>query len=126
MAATDDIAKLLKTYEQAMVASDPDLAASCWTTDGVLIPAMLPTATGPAIHDTYVRTFAAVRLDFTFTIDEIVVINDTFTYARTRSKGTQTILASSVETSGSNRELYLFRNDSGSWRIARYMFNQAA
>jgi hypothetical protein len=66
MAAPDDIANLLTTYEQAMVASDPDLAASCWTTDGVLIPAGLPTATGPAIRDTYVQAFAAVRFDFTF------------------------------------------------------------
>ena len=61
IATPEDIANLLKTYEQAMNASDPDLAASCWTTDGVLIPAMLPTAAGPAIHDTYAQTFAAVQ-----------------------------------------------------------------
>lgn len=126
MAAPDDIADLLTTYEQAMVASDPDLAASCWTTDGVLIPAGLPIDTGPAIHDTYVQTFAAVRFEFTFSIDELVVIDDTVAYARTRSDGTQTVLANGVENPGSNREMFIFRNDNGSWKIARYMFNQAA
>jgi ketosteroid isomerase-like protein len=126
MAAPDDIANLLTTYGQAMVAGDPNLAASCWTADGVLIPAGLPTVTGPAIHDTYVQTFAAVRLDFTFSIDELVVIDDTVAYARTRSDGTQTVLANDVETPGSNREMFIFRNDNGSWKIARYMFNQAA
>jgi uncharacterized protein (TIGR02246 family) len=126
MAAPDDIAKLLTTYEQAMVASDPDLAASCWTTDGVLMPAGLPTAAGPVIRDTYVQAFAAVRFDFTFSIDELVVVGDTVAYARTRSDGTQTVLANGAGTPGSNREMFIFRNDNGSWKIARYMFNQAA
>ena len=126
MAAPDDIAELLTTYQQAMVASDPDLAASCWTAGGVLMPTGLPTATGPAIHDTYVQAFAVVRFDFTFSIDELVVIDETVAYARTRSDGTQTVLANGVETPGSNRELFIFRKDNGSWKIARYMFNQAA
>ena len=124
MAAADDIAALLEPYEQAMVGGDPDLAASCWTDDGVLIPAALPTATGQAIRETYVRTFAAVRLDFAFTIDELVVMSDTYAYLRTRSNGTQTVLATGTETPGSNRELFILRHDSGAWRFARYLYNQ--
>jgi len=52
--------------------------------------------------------------------------DDTVAYARTRSDGTQAVLANGVETRGSNREMFIFRNDNGSWKIARYMFNQAA
>jgi hypothetical protein len=92
MTTHDDTADVLTTYARAMGACAPDLAASCWTTDGVLMGATLPTAIGPAINETYVQVFAAMSFEFTFTIDELIVIDDTLVYGCTHSNGTQTVL----------------------------------
>lgn len=55
--------------------------------------------------------------------DEVTVVGD-FAYARTRSEGTQTILATDETTSEANRELFTFAKEDGRWKIARYLFNK--
>ena len=123
----DQIRELLDTYERALNTSDADLAASCYTPDGVFMPTTLPTVTGANIADGYRQIFGAIRLNATFTIDELVVTGDDTAYALTRSNGTQTVLATGDESPESNREIFLFyRTDSDGWKIARYMFNKSA
>ncbi len=123
MSAENEIRELLKTYENLLNASDVR-AAACYTSDGVFLPAGLPTVVGGAMADAYARLFEAIRLKVTFTIDELVVASEEVAYALTQSHGTQTVLATGTDSVESNREMFIFRRENGSWKIARYMFNQ--
>ena len=121
----NQIHDLLATYERSLNMSDADLAASCYTADGVFMPTALPTVTGADMADGYRRIFDAIRLDVAFTIDELVVTSDETAHAMTRSNGTQTVLATEDESVESNREIFLFkRTNTDGWKISRYMFNK--
>ncbi len=124
MSAEDEIRDLLKSYERALNTSDAALAVTCYTSDGVFMPTTLPTAAGAALREAYDRTFDAIGLHVTFTIDELVVASDTVAYALTRSNGVQTTRATGVESAESNREVFIFGRENGAWKIARYLFNQ--
>jgi uncharacterized protein (TIGR02246 family) len=122
----DRIRSLLATYEQSLNTSDAALAASCYTSDGIFMPTTLPTAEGADMQDAYRQIFDAIRLDVTFTIDELEVTSDTTAYAVTRSNGSQTVLATGDQSAESNRENFLLRHTDAGWKIARYMFNKPA
>ena len=64
MSAEDEIRALLKTYENLLNASDVR-AAACYTSDGVFIPAGLPTVVGSAMADAYAGLFKVLRLELT-------------------------------------------------------------
>ena len=121
------IQDLLATYERSLNTSDADLAASCYTADAVFMPTTLPTVSRADMAGGYRAIFDAIRLDVTFTIDELTVTSDTTAYALTRSNGTQTLLSTGDQTAESNREIFLLeRTDTDGWRISRYMFNKPA
>jgi uncharacterized protein (TIGR02246 family) len=122
----DQIRSLLAVYEQALNTSDAALAVSCYTPDGIFMPTTLPTAEGADMEGAYRQIFGAIRLDVTFTIDELEITSDHSAYALTRSNGTQTVLATGESTTDSNRETFLFRHTDTGWKIARYMFNKPA
>jgi uncharacterized protein (TIGR02246 family) len=124
MSAEDDIRVVLATYERALNTDDTELAASCYTVDGIFMPTGLPTAAGPQLVQAYAHTFAAIHLDVSFTIDEIAVASDTVAYALTRSNGTQTTHGTGQQSSESNREMFVFHRADGDWKIARYIFNK--
>ena len=90
----DQIRALLATYEQSLNTSDTELAASCYAPNGSFMPASLPTAEGADIEGAYRQIFDAIRLDVTFTIDELEVTSDQTAYALTRSNGTQASVSS--------------------------------
>ncbi len=122
----DQVRSLLATYQQSLNNSDAALAASCYTRDGIFMPTTLPTAEGPNMQAAYQQIFDAIRLDVTFTIDELEITSDDSAYALTRSNGTQTVLATGDQTAESNREIFVFRHTDTGWKIARYMFNKPA
>ena len=105
----DQIRELLDTYERSLNTSDADLAASCYTADGIFMPTTLPTVTGSDMADGYRQIFDAIRLNVTFTIDELAVTDTDTAYALTRSNGTQTVLATGHQAAESNREMFLFQ-----------------
>ncbi len=119
------IRDLLDTYEQSLNASDAALAATCYTPDGIFMPTTLPTATGADVEDAYRQIFEAIKLDVTFTIDELVIASDTVAYALTHSNGTQTVLATNDQSVETNREIFVFAKTGVGWKISRYMFNKA-
>ncbi len=123
MTAEQEIRSLLSTYQGALNASDADLAASLYTADGVFMPHQFPSSVGPSVKDAYRQIFEAIGLDIAFSVDEVTVAGD-FAYALTRSKGSQTINATGAISPEENRELFTFAKESGSWKIARYMFNK--
>ena len=124
MSADGEIRDVLKTYENSLNTSDAVKAASCYTSDGIFMPTTLPTVAGGAMEDAYVKLFETIRLQVTFTIDELVVASEEVAFALTRSNGTQTILATGTDSAESNREMFIFRREDGAWKIARYMFNK--
>jgi len=117
---------LLATYEQSLNTSNADLAASCYTADGIFMPTTLPTAAGKELRAAYANIFAAIRLNVTFTVDELVIAGADTAYALTRSNGEVTILATGSTNPEANREIFIFRREADGWKIARYMFNKAA
>lgn len=122
----NQIRDLLETYERSLNASDAELAAWCYTADGVFMPTTLPTVTGIDMEKGYGQVFDAIRLNVAFTIDELVVTSPDTAYALTRSKGIQTVLATNDEAAEANRELFLFeRTDADGWKISRYIFNKS-
>jgi uncharacterized protein (TIGR02246 family) len=124
--ASDALRGLLATYERSLNTSDPDLAASCYTADGIFMPTTLPTAAGTQLRAVYANIFAAIRLKVTFTVDELAIAGDDIAYALTRSNGEMTVLATGTTSPEANREMFIFRRESGAWKVARYMFNKAA
>jgi ketosteroid isomerase-like protein len=87
MTSEHDITALLHTYERSLNDSDPDLAASCYATDGVFMPTTQPTATAEGMREAYAQIFSVIHLNVTFTIDELVIASDDLAYALTRSNG---------------------------------------
>lgn len=123
MSAENEIRTLLKTYETWLNAGKAAQSAACYTSDGIFIPAGLPTVEGNAMENAYSQLFAALRLKVTFTIEELVVASEEIAYALTQSHGTQTVIATGTDSVESNREMFIFRREHGAWKIARYMFN---
>ena len=123
--ASEQIRALLATYERSLNTSDAALAASCYTPDGVFMPTTLPTATGTGIRTAYDNIFSAIRLEVSFSVDELVVASQDTAYALTRSTGEQTVLATGASGAEANREVFIFRHGVDGWKIARYMFNKA-
>jgi uncharacterized protein (TIGR02246 family) len=126
MSHEDEIRALLSTYQQSLNDSDAALAAACYTADGVFMPTTLPTVSGGDMREGYATLFRNIRLSVTFTIDELVVASDSVAYALTRSNGTQVVIASDSKTAESNREVFIFGREQGSWKIRRYLFNKPA
>jgi uncharacterized protein (TIGR02246 family) len=127
MAAEDEIMQLLARYERALNDGDAELAAACYTADGVFLAPALPTIAGQELADGYARIFDAIRLEDTFAVDELVVAGDSAAYALTRSNGLQAIRGSvAASTAAASRELFVFRLQDEGWKIARCMFNAAA
>ena len=77
------------------------------------------------IEAAYREIFGAIRLDVRFEIDEVVVVSPTVAYARTRSTGTTTVLASGAQIAEGNQELFVLARPAagGDWRISRYIFS---
>ncbi len=121
----EQIRALLSTYEQSLNTSDAALAASCYTSDGIFMPSTLPTANGADMQGAYRQIFDVIRLEVSFTVDELEITSDRTAHALTRSNGTQTVLATGDQTAESNREIFLFRQTDTGWKIARYMFNKS-
>lgn len=117
---------LLATYERSLNTSDADLAASCYTADGIFMPTTLPTSAGKELRTAYANVFIAIRLKVTFSIDELVIADNDTAFALTRSNGEVTILDTGSTNPEANREMFIFRREAGRWKIARYMFNKAA
>ncbi|MDX1478842.1 MAG: nuclear transport factor 2 family protein [Saprospiraceae bacterium] len=122
--AKQHIEALLNTYQQSLNSSDPELAQSLYTRDGVFIPSEAPSAIGTEqIGKSYTFIFSQIRLNIAFFIEEIVVDNH-LAFATTTSQGTALIHATGQTVPEENRELFVFEKVQDQWKIARYMFNK--
>jgi uncharacterized protein (TIGR02246 family) len=121
-----EIRDLLSRYEQLLNASDADQIAALYTGDSLFMPQGFPTATGrSAVLQSYRAIFGNITLAIRFDVDEVRV-SDGMATAITRSNGKVRINAAGTEAPESNRELFVFARESGTWFISRYMFNKSA
>lgn len=122
----ESIRDLLASYEERLNASDAETIAGLYAADGVFMPQGLPSANGrDAVLQSYRGIFENIALSIVFEVDEVVV-GDGVATALTRSNGTVRVNATGESVPESNRELFVFAQEAGTWRIARYMFNKAA
>jgi uncharacterized protein (TIGR02246 family) len=120
------IVALLRGYESALNARDVETIVSLYATDGVFMAQGRPPNVGSAqIEAAYTGVFEMITLDITFEIDEVEVVTPTMAWARTRSAGKTTILATGAVVSEGNQELFLLlRPDANApWKIGRYIFS---
>jgi len=122
--AKQEIENVLMTYKETLNTSNAEKATSLYTKDGIFMPAAGPSAIGTEqIKGAYDFVFSQIQLTIEFFIEEITVEN-TLAYAVTSSKGSTLIHATKETVPEENRELFVFENENGSWKIARYMFNK--
>ncbi len=120
------IRELLANYEKLLNASDAATIAGLYAANGSFMPQGFPTATGrEAVLQSYRAIFGNITLSIVFDVDEIIV-GDGIATALTRSNGSVRVNATGDTAPESNRELFVFAQEAGAWRIARYMFNKAA
>ncbi len=121
-----DLQTLLGRYEKALNASDVDAVLELYADDGVFMPSSAPTAVGiESVRAAYEHVFTTIKLNIAFTVEELVADGST-AFARTRSKGSVTVLADGTTAPEENRELFVFQKEDGVWKIACYMFNKTS
>lgn len=122
--AKQEIEKLLTDYKETLNTSNAEKATSLYSNAGIFMPSGAPSATGKEqIKGAYDFVFSQIQLTIEFYIEEITVENS-FAYAVTSSKGSTLIHATGKTVPEENRELFIFENENGIWKIARYMFNK--
>jgi uncharacterized protein (TIGR02246 family) len=120
----ENIHAVLKTYEQALNASDVAGVLKLYTQDGVFMAQHNPSAVGiHQVEAAYTGAFQAIDLNVEFDIVEIEVVSDDFAFARTNSSGTTTINATGDKVAEGNQELFVLQKIDGNWKIARYAFS---
>jgi uncharacterized protein (TIGR02246 family) len=119
-----EIAGVLKSYEQALDASDVAGVARLYTDDAVLMAPGAPPAVGiKAVREAYSGIFQAIDIDLTFKIAELRVVSPEWAFLRSTSNGTVTVLATGGQLPSSNQELFVLHKAHGHWKLARYSFS---
>ncbi len=122
--ATEELKGLLSAYNNALNGSHTDTVISLYTADGTFMAPFSSSAIGPdAIRRAYDEVFATRKFDVVFQLRELVVLSPEYAYARTNSAGHTTNPATGTQSSEGNQELFVFRKESGAWKIARYSFS---
>lgn len=122
--AKQEIEKLLMEYKETLNTSNAEKTTSLYSKDGIFMPSGAPSAIGEKqIKAAYDFVFSQIQLTIEFYIEEITVENS-FAFAVTSSKGSTLIHATGETVPEENRELFVFENENGAWKIARYMFNK--
>jgi uncharacterized protein (TIGR02246 family) len=118
------IEALIKSYQEALNASDANKVVSLFTTSGVLMANAAPTAEGAAaVKATYQYVFDNFTYTLQFSVIEINIASNT-AFARSTSKGSFVIKSTGQTVADENRESFVFEKVDGKWSIARYMYNK--
>ncbi len=123
--AKTKITEQLRSYEQALNASDTASVLKLYSEDGIFIPEYSQPVVGrEAVGAVYTQIFKTIKLNVRFKIDEIQPLSRDWAFARTQSSGTVKVLGTDKPESaeGNNEIFILHRESDGQWRIARYLF----
>jgi uncharacterized protein (TIGR02246 family) len=118
------ITALLHAYGSVLASrSLPDLL-SLYTSDGVLMaPGSQPAVGSEALETSYERILSTIKLEIEFSIDEIVVTDSEWAFARTTAEGRKFWLQKGTDEKHHNQEMFVCRKADGEWKIARYCFS---
>jgi len=118
-----NIENLIRKYQQALNANDIDTILDLYGRDPVFMPQHAPAMIGrEAVRAAYQHVFDTIKLDITFSIQEIEELGEV-AWARTSSAGRTRILSAGIEVDEGNNELFVFRKEGGDWKIHRYLFS---
>lgn len=117
------IQTLLQRYETALNNNDIDTILDLYGRDPVFMPQHAPALVGrAAVRAGYEQVFASIKLAIRFDVHEVDEAGD-WAWARTSSAGRTTIRSAGIEVNEGNNELFVFRRESGEWKIHRYLFS---
>lgn len=117
------IQTVLQRYETALNNNDIDAILDLYGRDPVFMPQHAPALVGrAAVRAGYEQVFASIKLAIRFDVHEAEEAGD-WAWARTSSAGRTTILSAGIEVNEGNNELFVFRRESGEWKIHRYLFS---
>lgn len=123
VAGEAEIRASLKAYRDALAEADVEQVAATYAANGVVMEPGAPTAAGEALGATYSAIFSSVGLDLDFTLAN-VIIGKRYAFVQSTSDGTALIKATGEKVPEQNRELFVFENEAGTWKLARYMYNK--
>jgi ketosteroid isomerase-like protein len=116
------IQDVLKRYETALNGADVAAILGLYGREPIFMAQNAPAFVGrDAVLAGYNRVFETLKLNVRFEIHEVQEAGD-WAWARTSSAGRTRILASGVEVTEGNNELFVFRRENGEWKIHRYLF----
>jgi len=99
---------------------------SFWTDDGVEMPPGRSRIGKEAIQSRMQSIFDELTAEVTTAFDEVVVVGD-WAFARGTFTGTWAPVAGGEPRQKSAKNLWILqRHPDGSWKIARFMFNDAS
>lgn len=118
-----DIETILKTYETALNGNDIETILGLYADVPVFMPQHAPALVGrDAVRAGYANVFDTIKLSVRFDVHEVEEAGD-WAWTRTSSAGRTRILANGEEIAEGNNELFVFRRESGTWKIHRYLFS---
>jgi uncharacterized protein (TIGR02246 family) len=118
------VEQLVRTYFDALNASDVNKVASLFTEDGVLLAAGAPTAEGIAqVKGTFQYVFDNFKYSLQVTIGGVAMAGN-YAFVSSTSKGSYVVKATGQTAPDEFRELFVIEKVKGDWKIARYMYNR--
>jgi uncharacterized protein (TIGR02246 family) len=111
-------------YARALNAEHTDGVVAAFADAAVLMPTNSPALTGKeAIRSSFQGYFGQTAYDLTFAVVEVVVAGD-WAFARTTVSGTTTLITGGEPSQVISKTIFVLqRQDDGSWKIGRYIFN---
>lgn len=120
----ETIKNVVASYFKALNAGDKEKVVAQFAPEGVLLAPGAPTATGTAqIRGSYEYVLNTFSFALEQTVSE-VIIQGNYAILSSTSKGVLTIKASGEKVEDNFRELFVLQKINGSWKIAKYMYNQ--
>lgn len=124
MSDQEQITSLLYAYGAVLSTRSISEVLNIYTDDGVLMaPGYQPAVGKDALKSSYERIFLTIKLDIDFSINEIVVMDGDWAFARTTAAGTKHWLLKGSQESHHNQEIFVCQKVDGVWKIARYCFS---
>lgn len=118
----DAIRQVWKTYTAARIAGDPETWLSLWDPDGIQMPPGIPARGVEQLKVGVPKGFAAVPVTaMEITPIDIEIAGD-WAFSRGEYSVTQVVKGSDVDIDGKFMTI-LKRQDDGSWKIYRDIFN---
>jgi uncharacterized protein (TIGR02246 family) len=115
---------VITAYQDALNTSDASKVTALFTKTGVLMANFAPTAEGSEqVKGTFQYVFDNFTYSLKFSVIDVVIDGNT-AYVRSTSKGSFVIKAKNEKVDDEFRELFVLQKENGTWKIARYMYNQ--